>query len=123
MLANLFIGSVLICLLVENVFAQHWHMYPGAAPTNDANYVVRSNFDGANVLVVPLEYNEIEDIQYVNGYYGDKGGQKIALSWGRTVQELINSMRVRRNPTLFIPCSVAVLAPRHIRAPLMSIPM
>ncbi|MBR5518424.1 MAG: heparinase II/III family protein, partial [Clostridia bacterium] len=62
---------------VENVFAQHWHMYPGAAPTNDANYVVRSNFDGANVLVVPLEYNEIEDIQYINGYYGDKGGQKI----------------------------------------------
>ena len=37
--------------------------------------------------------------------------------------EFINSMRVRRKPTFVIPFSVAVFAPRHIRAPLMSTPM
>ena len=38
-------------------------------------------------------------------------------------KEAIISMRVRRKPTLRICRSVAVLAPRHMRAPLMSIPM
>ena len=38
-------------------------------------------------------------------------------------KEAIISMRVRRKPTLRICRSVAILAPRHMRAPLMSIPM
>jgi len=62
---------------VENVFAQHWHMYPQANPTHNENYVVRSNFEDVNVMIVPLEHEEIENLQYVDGYYGEKSGQKI----------------------------------------------
>ena len=62
---------------VENVFAQHWHMYPQAKPTHNENYVIRSNFEDVNVMVVPLEYEEIDNVEYVDGYYGEKGGQKL----------------------------------------------
>ncbi len=61
----------------ENVFAQHWHMYPGANPTNDENYVVKSNFDDVNVMVVPVEYEDLDGVQFVDTYYAEQSGQKV----------------------------------------------
>lgn len=62
---------------VENVFAQHWHVYPGANPSHNEEYVLRTNFDDVNVMVVPMEYEEIDDLQYVDRLYSDSGGLKI----------------------------------------------
>ncbi|MBR5518953.1 MAG: S-layer homology domain-containing protein [Clostridia bacterium] len=62
---------------VENLFAQHWHVYPGANPTHDENYTIRTNFDDVNAMIVPLEFNEIDDIQYVDRLYSERKGMKI----------------------------------------------
>jgi len=61
----------------ENLFAQHWHMYPGANITHDDEYVLRSNFDGPNVLVVPMEDEEIDEVLYQDSLFGGQGGQKV----------------------------------------------
>ena len=60
-----------------NLFAQHWHFYPQANPTNDENSVVTTNLDGVNVMIVPLEKDEVDEVIYQQGYYGEKAGQKI----------------------------------------------
>ena len=62
---------------VENLFAQHWHLYPGSNPTHDEKYTIRTNFDDVNVMVVPLEFNEIDDLQYVDRLYSERAGMKI----------------------------------------------
>ena len=59
----------------ENLFAQHWHLYPGAKITYDDNYVIRSNFDGANVKIVPVESNEIDEVRLVDTWYSEAAGQ------------------------------------------------
>ena len=59
-----------------NLFAQHWHFYPQANPTHDENNVVSSNHDDVNVMVVPLEKDEVDEVLYQDGYYGEETGQK-----------------------------------------------
>lgn len=54
---------------VDNLFAQHWHMYPGSNMSNNETLQVRSNFDDVNVKVVPVEYEEIDELEYVDTLY------------------------------------------------------
>ena len=61
----------------ENLFAQHWHLYPGARFTVDSeNHTIRSNFQGdANVKLVPIEYDEIDEVRRVGTWYSEAAGQ------------------------------------------------
>jgi len=61
----------------ENLFAQHWHMPPDANITHDDEYVLRSNFDGVNVMVVPMEDEEIDEVLYQDSLFGGAKDQKI----------------------------------------------
>lgn len=54
---------------VDNLFAQHWHMYPGSNMDNNETLQVRSNFPDVNVKVVPVEYEEIDELEYVDTQY------------------------------------------------------
>ena len=60
-----------------NLFAQHWHFYPQANPTHDENNVIITHHDDVNVMIVPLEKDEVDEVLYQDGYYGEKSGQKI----------------------------------------------
>jgi len=59
---------------VNNLFAQHWHMYPGSDMDNDENYIISSHYNGVNIMVVPLEHEEIDDLEYVDTMYSDVSG-------------------------------------------------
>ena len=59
----------------NNLFAQHWHMYPGSNMSYDETFAVRSNFSDVNVKVVPLEYGEVDEVRLVDTWYSEKGGQ------------------------------------------------
>ena len=61
----------------QNLFAQHWHFAACGLPEHDEKLVLHSNFDDVNVMVVPIEYNEIDEVQYIDRLYSPKGGQKI----------------------------------------------
>ncbi len=61
----------------ENTFAQHWHTYPDANMEYDDNYVVRTNYDGPNVTIVPIEKDELDDVRWVDCYYSEKAGMKV----------------------------------------------
>ena len=61
----------------ENVFAQHWHTYPGSNMTYDDNLIVRTNLDGPNVTIVPIESEELDGVEWVDCYYSEKSGQKV----------------------------------------------
>ncbi len=61
----------------ENLFAQHWHMYPGSNMEAVENNILRSNFPDANVKVVPIEHDEIDDVRFVDTRYSEKSGQII----------------------------------------------
>lgn len=62
---------------VMNVFAQHWHMYPGANQTVDENFAISSNFNGVNIKVIPLEEGTVDNYEFVDAYYSERSGQKI----------------------------------------------
>lgn len=61
----------------ENVFAQHWHTYPGSNMTYDDNLVVKTHLDGPNVTIVPIESEELDGVEWVDCYYSEKSGQKV----------------------------------------------
>ena len=61
----------------ENVFAQHWHTYPGANMEYDDNLIVRTNYDGPNVTIVPIESEELDGVEWVDCYYSEKEGMKV----------------------------------------------
>ena len=61
----------------ENVFAQHWHTAPDAKMEYDDNLAVRTNYDGPNVNIVPIESDELDGVQWVDCFYSEKSGQKI----------------------------------------------
>lgn len=60
----------------ENLFAQHWHLYPGSNLSWDENnYTIRSNFeDDVNIQVVPVEYGEIDEVREVGTLYSEVAG-------------------------------------------------
>ena len=62
---------------VGNLYAQHWHMYPGAKFSYDENnYTIRTNFeDDVNLKIVPVEYDEIDEIRRVGTLYSEAPGQ------------------------------------------------
>ena len=62
---------------VENVFAQHWHTYPDSNMTHDDNLIVRTNLDGPNVQVVPIESDEIDNLEWVDCFYSESSGMKV----------------------------------------------
>ena len=61
----------------ENVFAQHWHTYPDSNMTYDDNLIVRTNLDGPNVQVVPVESEELDGVEWVDCFYSEVSGQKV----------------------------------------------
>ena len=54
---------------VDNLFAQHWHMFPESGMNNNETLQVRSNFPDVNVKVIPVEYEEIDELEYVDTQY------------------------------------------------------
>ena len=61
----------------ENVFAQHWHTYPDANMEHDDNLVVRTNYDGPNVTIVPIENEELDNVEWVDCFYSEVAGMKV----------------------------------------------
>ena len=61
----------------ENTFAQHWHTYPNSNMTHDDNLIVRTNLDGPNVQIVPVESEELDGVEWVDCYYSEQSGQKL----------------------------------------------
>ena len=61
----------------ENVFAQHWHTYPDSNMTHDEKLAVRTNLNGPNVQIVPVESEELDGLQWVDCYYSEVSGQKV----------------------------------------------
>lgn len=61
----------------NNVYAQNWHLYPGANMTIDSTTkVIQSHFtDEPNVMIVPVSPSDIDSTEIRNTWYSEKGGQ------------------------------------------------
>ena len=62
---------------VENVYAQNWHLYPGAEMTIDpTTKVIESHFeDEPNVMLVPVDPDAIDETEIRGTWYSEKAGQ------------------------------------------------
>lgn len=61
----------------QNVYAQNWHLYPGANMTIDSeSKIIESHFDGEpNVMIVPVSPDDIDKTEIRDTWYSEKGGQ------------------------------------------------
>ena len=46
----------------ENLYAQHWQVYPGSGVEHDEKKILRTHYDDINVMIVPIEADEIDDV-------------------------------------------------------------
>jgi len=73
---------------IENVFAQNWHMYPGANPSWDeeTKTLQSNNTDEANVKLYQVEYDEIDEVRKVKTWYSEASGQMMESEKGMVLK-------------------------------------
>lgn len=58
----------------NNVYKQNWHMLPGSNyAVNEETKAIASNYEGANIKIVPADSEEIS-VETQNGWYSGNGG-------------------------------------------------
>ncbi len=89
----------------QNLYAQHWHFYPGAQFSYDENtFALQTNIvDEPNVKVVPVEYEEVDEVRRVRTTYSELSGSLVNSEKGMILK---TKAGLGRFTTVIVPTNI-----------------